>query len=67
MKTIKMSLENVRGKMSRNEMKMIKGGGCFFRPDQDSTSGSAVSDCKRVTVEVMAPDGDLSNSVCVCS
>lgn len=61
--------------LSRTQLKKVLGGsygsygsgaGCFLRCDQDSTSGTSVSDCSRATAEAGC-GSDLSKTVCVCS
>jgi hypothetical protein len=40
-------------------------GSCFARCNQDSSSGTSVSDCSSSTVGAIC--SDLSNAVCVCA
>ncbi len=70
MKTEKMSLATIQGKLSRAEMKEVMAGymekgTCYLRCDQNSTNGESVPDCNRSTIT--SGCSDTSNAVCVCA
>jgi len=60
--------------LTRTQLKKVMGGNgsgtgsgnCFLRCDQNSSSGTSVSDCSRATAEAGC-GADLSNTVCVCT
>jgi len=67
MKTLKMSLENIQGKLSRSEMKKVMAGSgdsCYMRCSQDSGS-FPVPDCSGAIYASMCPDGNYGS--CACS
>jgi hypothetical protein len=66
MKTLKMSVANIQGKMSRMEMRNImagSGGNCYMRCSQSSSS-FAVSDCSMATYNAQCPNGSYSSCAC---
>lgn len=69
MKTLKMSLENIQGKLSRSEMKKVMAGSgepnsiCFMRCSQDSNS-FPVSTCSSSTYRALCPDGNYGSCAC---
>jgi len=59
MKTIKMSLENVRGKMSRSEMKNILGGGGCCVTSVSSSHGNHYWGCGYTKGEAVSLATDI--------